>query len=151
MGSEFKCWSLGTFSLHSLYFFEPSQEPKKVFPVTFLKVLLLLSFLCMKFKKKGWSLMKRMKSFIMFSRLLKPFQLFSNVCQINIAAKGGIPSCRVSSSGIQKKYSQNWCQISARIFCVLHGTKNLQCLLILYTLTWNSNPWYCHTVGTYKS
>ena len=77
MGSEFKCWSLGTFSLQSLYFFEPSQEPKKDFSVTCLKVLLLLSFLCMKiYKKKGWSLLKRMKTFIMFSRLLKSFQLF---------------------------------------------------------------------------
>ena len=43
-----------------------------------------------------------------FYHVFKAFQAlstFSNVCQINIAAKDGIPSCRVSSSGIQKKYT----------------------------------------------
>ena len=116
MGFEFKCWSLGTFSLQSLYFFEPSQEPKKVFSVTCLKVLLLLSFLCMKFKKR----LKPGEKNEDFYHVFKAFEVlstFSNVCQINIAAKNGIPSCRVSSSEIQKntlywensnKTYQNW-------------------------------------------
>ena len=102
MGSEFKCWSLGTFSLHSLYFFEPSQEPKKVFPVTFLKVLLLLSFLCMKFKKKAEAWWKEWSLLSCFQGFWSPFNFFPMYAKSILLQRMAFPVVEFLVQGYKK-------------------------------------------------